>query len=288
MRRAGIALGCPPRSARSSRGIAHKARPPSPPASFHLRRCQPRPCIHIAPPRRPLPEPRPRQRRLYQRFPLRLHLNYRGSSSPLPSATVLNPYPSSAHHPPHPRPRHLHPHLPRAGAGGAFWDWGRTPANANDSASATPNGQHRARQSCSPSTRAAATPTTLNTTISPGSPPSAYSGGGATARPHTRYERYFSFSRSTPPPSSSGHSSDHGHGQTLQLMRSPSRMGRGSVAAQLSGGNKGIAAALASSTTSTSRKSESGGGGAKKSMLDKAVRYVLDGEAAPDRSAQEI
>ncbi|KAJ7451422.1 hypothetical protein FB451DRAFT_1525819 [Mycena latifolia] len=50
----------------------------------------------------------------------------------------------------------------------------------------------------------------------------------------------------------------------------------------------GIAAALASSTTLTSRKSESGGGGAKKRLLDKAVRYVLDGEAAPDRSAQEI
>ncbi|KAJ7085309.1 hypothetical protein C8R44DRAFT_893946 [Mycena epipterygia] len=43
--------------------------------------------------------------------------------------------------------------------------------------------------------------------------PNAYTGVGATA--HS--ERRFSFTQFTPPPSSSGHSSDYGHGQTLQL-----------------------------------------------------------------------
>ncbi|KAJ7120801.1 hypothetical protein C8R44DRAFT_877131 [Mycena epipterygia] len=123
------------------------------------------------------------------------------------------------------------------------------------------------------------------------------SGGGAAARPRTRSERRFSLSQWTPPPSSSGHSSDYGHGQTLQLTRSPSRLGGGDVAARLSGWfahlsgrtsdlsltatlsgalshSTGTAAALASSTTSTSRKSE-GGGGVGKGLLDKAVRYLL-------------
>ncbi|KAJ6491180.1 hypothetical protein C8R45DRAFT_1213193 [Mycena sanguinolenta] len=41
----------------------------------------------------------------------------------------------------------------------------------------------------------------------------------------------------------------------------------------------------ASSTKSSTKNS---GGGAKTSLLDKAVRYLLDGDASPDRSAEEI
>ncbi|KAJ7075202.1 peptidase family C54-domain-containing protein [Mycena belliarum] len=140
-------------------------------------------------------------------------------------------------------------------------------------------------------------------------PPSSY---GGTARPRTRSERHFS--ASTPPSSS-------GHGETLQLARSPSRLGLGAdgaLASRLSGWFAHLAGstsdlsltstisgsiALASSTSSralgsstrkeagkTPRKSEggSGGGGSKTSLLDKAVRYLLDGDAAPDRSTAEI
>ncbi|KAJ7330308.1 peptidase family C54-domain-containing protein [Mycena albidolilacea] len=149
----------------------------------------------------------------------------------------------------------------------------------------------------------------------PGSPPSAFS----TARPRTRSERHFS--ASTPPPSSHSGSSN-GHGD-LTLARTPSRLGvdASGVGARLSGwfahlagstsdlslaatisgslshaGN--TAAALASSTssksapTTTSHKHKGEAtpskAGAGKTLLDKAVRYLLDGDAAPDRSTEDI
>ncbi|KAJ7494901.1 peptidase family C54-domain-containing protein [Mycena latifolia] len=171
----------------------------------------------------------------------------------------------------------------------------------------------------------------------PGSPPSAYNGGTARPRPRTRSERHFS--ASTPPSSTSSHSGHGGGGgETLQLARTPSRLGAdGPLASRLSGwfahlagstsdlslaGTISGSLALASSTsaralgssTSRARKSEaasssggggggkdgsggsgggsggggSGGGGSKTSLLDKAVRYLLDGDAAPDRSAADI
>ncbi|KAJ6522191.1 hypothetical protein DFH09DRAFT_1251014 [Mycena vulgaris] len=136
------------------------------------------------------------------------------------------------------------------------------------------------------------------------SPPSSY---GGTARPRTRSERHFSFSASTPPSST-------GHAETLALQRTPSRLGEGPLATRLSGwfahlagstsdlslaatisGSLSHASALASSTSSArtaGRKSEGGsgggGGGSKTSLLDKAVRYLLDGDAAPDRSTAPI
>ncbi|KAJ7891666.1 peptidase family C54-domain-containing protein [Mycena olivaceomarginata] len=151
----------------------------------------------------------------------------------------------------------------------------------------------------------------------PGSPPSAFS----TARPRTRSERHFS--ASTPPSSAHSHSgSSNGHGD-LTLARTPSRLGvdASGVGARLSGwfahlagstsdlslaatisgslshaGN--TAAALASSTssksapTTTSHKHKGeatpGKAGAGKTLLDKAVRYLLDGDAAPDRSTEDI
>ncbi|KAF7310342.1 hypothetical protein MIND_00408300 [Mycena indigotica] len=151
------------------------------------------------------------------------------------------------------------------------------------------------------------------------SPPSAY----ATARARTRADRQFS--ASTPPGSSSSHSS-HSHSShphspaTMHIVRSPSRLsasGDGGLTTRLSGwfshlagstsdlsltGTIGAAASLATSTSRTlsssakkPRKNEGqasaktgtgvGGGGG---LLDKAVRYLLDGDANPDRSTAEI
>ncbi|KAF7325237.1 hypothetical protein MKEN_00568200 [Mycena kentingensis (nom. inval.)] len=151
------------------------------------------------------------------------------------------------------------------------------------------------------------------------SPPSAY----ATARPRSRPDR--AFSASTPPGSSSSHSSSS-HGphsptasSTTHVMRSPSRLsaGDGGLTTRLSGwfshlagstsdlsltNTIGAAASLATSTSRTlasstsktpSRKRDSdkdkgkavGSGGG---ILDKAVRYLLDGDANPDRSTAEI
>ncbi|KAF7368158.1 hypothetical protein MVEN_00134800 [Mycena venus] len=152
------------------------------------------------------------------------------------------------------------------------------------------------------------------------SPPSAY----ATARPRTRSERHFS--ASTPPSSTSG--SSNGHGGDLTLARTPSRLGAetGALATRLSGWFAHLAgstsdlsiaatiggslsqagstaAALASSasrkpdakssnlnskSTSSKADTKSAGGGSKTSLLDKAVRYLLDGDANPDRSSEEI
>ncbi|KAJ7171540.1 cysteine protease required for autophagy [Mycena filopes] len=138
-------------------------------------------------------------------------------------------------------------------------------------------------------------------------PPSAY----ATARPRTRSERHFS--ASTPPSSSS---SGHGHGD-LTLARTPSRLGAdGALATRLSGWFAHLAGSTsdlsltstlstsishaASLATSASRKTPASpssnskggrggsGGGGKPSLLDKAMRYLVDGDAAPDRSTEEI
>ncbi|KAJ7714766.1 peptidase family C54-domain-containing protein [Mycena maculata] len=139
----------------------------------------------------------------------------------------------------------------------------------------------------------------------PSSPPSAY--GGGTARPHMRSERRFSFSQSTPP-SSLGHGADYPNGQTLQLQRSPSRLGAdGALASRLSGwfahlagstsdlsltstvgGALSHSVSTASALASSASKKHSGEGGSKTGLLDKAVRYLLDGDAAPDRSQAEI
>ncbi|KAF8174976.1 peptidase family C54-domain-containing protein [Mycena galopus ATCC 62051] len=149
-------------------------------------------------------------------------------------------------------------------------------------------------------------------------PPSAY----GTARPRTRSERHFS--ASTPPPSNSSHSgSSNGHAHDVTLARSPSRLGADgalatrlsgwfahlagstsdlSLAATISGSLTGVgntAAALsprkdakASSTSKKDKTSDAGAtaksGGGKTSLLDKAVRYLLDGDAAPDRSTDDI
>ncbi|KAJ7736482.1 hypothetical protein B0H16DRAFT_1573939, partial [Mycena metata] len=142
-----------------------------------------------------------------------------------------------------------------------------------------------------------------------GSPPSAFLG---TARPRTRSERHFS--ASTPPSSSS---SSHGHGNNgdLTLARTPSRLGvDGALGTRLSGWFAHLAGSTsdlsltstlstsishaASLAASTSRKtpaspsskssSSKGSGGGKPSLLDKAVRYLLDGDAAPDRNTEDI
>ncbi|KAF8147436.1 hypothetical protein K438DRAFT_1989665 [Mycena galopus ATCC 62051] len=148
-------------------------------------------------------------------------------------------------------------------------------------------------------------------------PPSAY----GTARPRTRSERHFS--ASTLPLSSSSHSgSSNGHAHDMTLARSPSRLGAGGalatrlsgwfahlagstsdllLAVTISGSLTGVGntiAALAprkdakSSSTSKDKTSDEGAtakhGGVKTSLLDKAVRYLLDGEAAPNRSTDDI
>ncbi|KAJ7616137.1 hypothetical protein FB45DRAFT_935358 [Roridomyces roridus] len=133
-----------------------------------------------------------------------------------------------------------------------------------------------------------------------------------TLRAHPRSRTHsvhrFSMSHSTPP-SSSGHGSDYNGGQTLQLQRSPSRLGADSaLATRLSGWfahlsgstsdlsltgavsgalSQSASTAAALSTSTSSRKDDKEKGG-KTSLLDKAVRYLLDGDAAPDRSTHEI
>ncbi|KAJ7435113.1 hypothetical protein B0H11DRAFT_2368337 [Mycena galericulata] len=134
-------------------------------------------------------------------------------------------------------------------------------------------------------------------------------------KPPLRSERRFSVSQIMPP-SSLGHG-DAGR-QTLQLQRSPSQLSAdGPLAACLSGwfarlagrtsdlslagtvagmlrDSVSTASALASSSSSTSRSknSKSNGTGnagvSKTSLLDKALHYLLDGDAAPDRSVKEI
>ncbi|KAJ7718787.1 hypothetical protein B0H16DRAFT_1700508 [Mycena metata] len=130
------------------------------------------------------------------------------------------------------------------------------------------------------------------------SPPSAFSG---TAPPCTRSERHFSAST---PPSSSSPSHGHGTNGDLTLARTPSRRG---WIVHLAGSTSDLsltstlstsishAASLASSTSrktpaSPSSKSSSskGSGGWKPSLLDKTVRYLLDGDAAPDRNTEDI
>ncbi|KAJ7133900.1 hypothetical protein C8R43DRAFT_1205776 [Mycena crocata] len=174
-------------------------------------------------------------------------------------------------------------------------------------------------------------PTEYDFAEEPGSPPSAYSGGTARAWPRTRSERHFS--ASTPPSLSSSNShshSGHRHADTLQLQRTPSRLGADgplatrlsgwfahlvgstndlsltlmisgslshgvSTAAALAGGMRRRASVSAADKSSHSNKSnsssgsadkEKGGGsgssGAKTSLLDRAVCYMLDGDAAPD------
>ncbi|KAJ6473341.1 hypothetical protein C8R47DRAFT_1221479 [Mycena vitilis] len=157
----------------------------------------------------------------------------------------------------------------------------------------------------------------------PGSPPSAY----GTARPRTRSERHFSASTPPSSNSNSNSSSGHGAGD-LTLARTPSRLGAdGPLAARLSGwfahlagstsdlsiaatigGSLSHAAALAASASASTSSSRAGNpkspakasdagvgagagtskGGSRTSLLDKAVRYLLDGDANPDRSAEEI
>ncbi|KAJ7189878.1 hypothetical protein GGX14DRAFT_701934 [Mycena pura] len=157
----------------------------------------------------------------------------------------------------------------------------------------------------------------------PPPPPTAYS----TARLRTRSDRAFSASTPAPSSSSSHSSHSHsshappnaGASETLHVTRSPSRMGLdaaplasrlGGWFAHLAGSSTsdlsltstiGAAAALATSTSraarsasssssKAARKSDTGGGagGSKTGLLDKAVRYLLDGDAAPDRSSAEI
>ncbi|KAJ7104704.1 hypothetical protein C8R44DRAFT_987890 [Mycena epipterygia] len=125
------------------------------------------------------PESRQSQHRLHQRFPLRLHLNCRVSCKHPPSTTTRNPYPSTARHPPHPPPRHRHLLRPRAAAGSASSGWERILASANASASATP----RAAELLALRESGHNTDDfEYDDVRPPGSPPSAYSSGGATAR----------------------------------------------------------------------------------------------------------
>ncbi|KAJ7711319.1 hypothetical protein B0H16DRAFT_1817074 [Mycena metata] len=116
---------------------------------------------------------------------------------------------------------------------------------------------------------------------------------------------------STPPSSAS--SSSHGHAADLTLARTPSRLGAdGALGTRLSGwfahlagstsdlsltgmlsSSISHAASLASSTsvarkTPTSPKAGKDKAGGKPSLLDKAVRYLLDGDAAPDRNGEDI
>ncbi|KAF7378518.1 hypothetical protein MSAN_00279400 [Mycena sanguinolenta] len=163
----------------------------------------------------------------------------------------------------------------------------------------------------------AASPTEYDDDFAPGSPPSAFiHNGGGTARPRPP-ERHFS--ASTPPPSSSsssnGHSHPNPHGNPeLALARTPSRLGVSDGA--LANEAQRLADLCRISPTppllcpppprksssahghtshshhSTKKGGGDGGvtskGGAKTSLLDKAVRYLLDGDAAPDRSTEEI
>ncbi|KAJ6542257.1 hypothetical protein B0H10DRAFT_2448185 [Mycena sp. CBHHK59/15] len=136
--------------------------------------------------------------------------------------------------------------------------------------------------------------------------PSSY---GGTARPRTRSERHFS--ASTPPSSASDYGHGNGNGNstntnTLQLQRSPSRLD-GPLATRLSGwfahlagstsdlslantisGAVGHSVSTAHSLSKSRESKEKDAGGSKTSLLDKAVRYLLDGDAAPDRAAADI
>ncbi|KAJ6529880.1 hypothetical protein DFH09DRAFT_1370912 [Mycena vulgaris] len=132
------------------------------------------------------------------------------------------------------------------------------------------------------------------------SPPSTY---GGTARPCTRPEWHFS--ASTPPhphirtlprrgtATSRGrryNSSAHPAASALTHIRLVPRVHHlGALSHSVS-----TATALASSTTKRGSKDVSssggsgGGGAGKTSLLDKPLRYLLNGDAAPDRSANEI
>ncbi|KAJ7093700.1 hypothetical protein C8R44DRAFT_989851 [Mycena epipterygia] len=73
--------------------------------------------------------------------------------------------------------------------------------------------------------------------------------------------------------------------RTLQLACSPRRLRRGQVEARLCGWFAHLASSTDDSLAATVNESSEGAG---KGLLDKAVRYLLDEDAAPDRSAQEI
>ncbi|KAJ7177340.1 hypothetical protein C8R43DRAFT_942610 [Mycena crocata] len=151
---------------------------------------------------------------------------------------------------------------------------------------------------------------------------SAYSEGTARPRPRTRSERHFS--ASMPPSSSSSNSHSHsGHGHagalffaSLSFMTPSNSNARPPGSARLSGwfahlsgstdpafnihnlgqpqprrehrGGVGGGGGGGSDGEKEKEKGSSGSSGAKTSLLDKAVRYLLDGDAARDRSPEEI
>ncbi|KAJ7719873.1 hypothetical protein DFH07DRAFT_972773 [Mycena maculata] len=110
----------------------------------------------------------------------------------------------------------------------------------------------------------------------PLSPPSAY--GGGTARPHMRSERR---------PSrlgTDGALTSRLSGWFAHLAGSTSDLPLTSTMGSALSHSVSTASVLASSAS----KKHSGKGGSKTSLLDMAVRYLFDGDAAPDRSHAEI
>ncbi|KAJ7245089.1 hypothetical protein C8J57DRAFT_1191054 [Mycena rebaudengoi] len=120
-------------------------------------------------------------------------------------------------------------------------------------------------------------------------PPSAY----GTARPRTRSERHFSAGATV------GYSASAAPDMPA-LARTPSRLQEGVATrlsgwfAHLSGSTADLSSSLSgslsgsTSTGSTAHPPAVHTGGGKTSLLDKAVRYLLDGDAAPDRSPEPI